>query len=450
MMSHSWGRMLISLLFIHCANAAESGFFTYEDLGSEVEITDYTGSETGHLEIPSTIIDKPVSIIGEEAFALGAFTGVTIPQTVRQIKRFAFQGCTSLKAVVIPESVRQIDEGAFFENYELKAITIATGDVTLGNSIFVRCGIGEFGTSDEETVVKLADGVTRLSSGMFANCRNIRHITLPDSITEVDSQVFLGNKKLSSVKLSANLQNIGASMFEDCLALSEIKIPKTVTKIGSRAFGNCDALTSIVIPASVVEMRAQAFQLCDKLARVVFLGNAPALFENADPDFFLFSLNSMFPVADDTKVGTTVYFSTEQTGFTSPTWEGFPSEALDTVNLPPAPWLIKHGLALETDLNEAPFGETLLTCYAFDCAPSSSPVVPELRLTNDTLSCTYYSAASGIVYTPQTSTSLSSEEWVDLDEASSTLNTLGERSLTLPTEEDRLFFRVVVTPQWGL
>ncbi len=85
-------------------------------------------------------------------------------------------------------------------------------------------------------------------------------------------------------------------------------IGKPVTTIGSGAFFNKISLTSVTIPSSVTSIGPYAFGGCTGLTSAHFLGNAPTLASN---------------VFDNTAVGFTVYFHSNKTGFTTPTWNGY-------------------------------------------------------------------------------------------------------------------------------
>ena len=66
--------------------------------------------------------------------------GITIPDRVKLIERFAFSRCVSLKGVVIPEKVREIRDEAFKGCTGLKTIVIPAGTVRIGKNVFRDCG----------------------------------------------------------------------------------------------------------------------------------------------------------------------------------------------------------------------------------------------------------------------------------------------------------------------
>ncbi len=70
-----------------------------------VKIVGYSGSDTA-VEVPSEIDGRPVTAIGENAFAgKTEITSVTVPDSVTTIDEDAFAGCTGLTTIVIPEGL---------------------------------------------------------------------------------------------------------------------------------------------------------------------------------------------------------------------------------------------------------------------------------------------------------------------------------------------------------
>ena len=66
------------------------------------------------------------------------YSGVEIPDSVTEIGRFAFYGCTGLTEVTIPESVTKIGDNAFMNCTGLTKITIPDSVTEIGRHIF-RC-----------------------------------------------------------------------------------------------------------------------------------------------------------------------------------------------------------------------------------------------------------------------------------------------------------------------
>ena len=82
------------------ANAATSGYYTYEVSNGEATITSVSDAIDGAITIPSTLGGYPVTAIGDGAFLNCLYlTGVTIPNSVTSIGRMPFIGCMQLTSI---------------------------------------------------------------------------------------------------------------------------------------------------------------------------------------------------------------------------------------------------------------------------------------------------------------------------------------------------------------
>lgn len=94
-----------------------------------VTITKYIGAG-GAVEIPNTLGGKPVTSIGNDAFAYcKSLTSVTIPKSVTIIDNQAFMECSSLTSVSFAENSRlkTIGGAVFAFCTGLKSLTIPNG-----------------------------------------------------------------------------------------------------------------------------------------------------------------------------------------------------------------------------------------------------------------------------------------------------------------------------------
>lgn len=217
-----------------------NGLLTYVISGGVVTITGCDTVTTGIVNIPATIEGKPVTSIGDDAFA----------------------NCDQITGVTIPDSVTTIGARVFWHCYELRQIVIPEGVTTMGERSFVACS-------------------------------KLESVSLPDSLTTIaDYAFFYDCGKLASVKLPAGLTGIGQFMFYGCSSLEQITLGTSIASIGNYAFWNCSLLS-----------------------RVEFIGDAPSVgtgvFGNTAQDF-------------------SVYYWPSSSGFTSPTWQGYPAQLIAT------------------------------------------------------------------------------------------------------------------------
>lgn len=104
-------------------------------------ITGYYGSET-NVRIPPKIDGYDVVEIGWNALGGNdSIEYVTIPDTVRTIKEYAFEDCDNLVGVTIGSGVTSINESAFARCPELAWVVFYTKNVTIDSWAFVACDV---------------------------------------------------------------------------------------------------------------------------------------------------------------------------------------------------------------------------------------------------------------------------------------------------------------------
>ena len=173
--------------------------------------------------------------------------------------------------------------------------------------------------------------VTRIEGTAFSYNQSIKSLVIPPTITALVPAAFLLCTSLETVTLPKTLLSIGNGAFEECTALSEITLPSHLQSIGTRAFAMCSSLKEINIPGncfsdicfesfagagletvifegSIDYIPRSTFGRCYNLSRIYFEENAPSVFcylENND---------------------CIIYYHKDAQGFTSPEWNGYPTE----------------------------------------------------------------------------------------------------------------------------
>jgi len=221
-----------------------------------------------------------ITNIGKYAFSNCILTNLVLPANLIDIEANAFGGCANLKSVIIPDGVTTIGAGAFsgnnatnviipagvtnlgpaaFSGYRLVAIDVAAGNPAyssaggvlfdLGGTTLVEFPAGRSGTVFKPGSYVIPNGVTSIGDGAFEGC-NLGSATLPGGVT-----------------------NIGDFAFSECSFLTNLTIPDRVTYIGNEAF-SVTAVTNLTIPASVTTLGSLGE--CPDLRGIYFLGDAPA------------------------------------------------------------------------------------------------------------------------------------------------------------------------------
>lgn len=133
----------VMALFCSCsAKPLESGDYTYMILEDETaKIVKYNGTaDVVTLDIPDTLDDIKVTVIGAEAFA-GAenITVVNLPKSITKIEEKAFAGSSIKKAMLYRSTVTEIGAYAFSECKSLVQVDLSSSLNTIGEKAFYAC-----------------------------------------------------------------------------------------------------------------------------------------------------------------------------------------------------------------------------------------------------------------------------------------------------------------------
>ena len=198
---------------------------TEENYTVEVSDAYYAGS---NVVIPETVsynsTTYTVKAIGDSSFYNTSITSVRIPNTVTEIKNYAFQATRGLTELIIPDSVTKIGESAFYKASGLRSIT-------------------------------LSQNITEIARDTFNQCTNLESVIIPANVKTVKQGAFFGCSSLETISvLSTNV------------TLETGSIPTTVATVygyeGSTAQTYCTntgisfsalTVTSIEIPSEFLE-----------------------------------------------------------------------------------------------------------------------------------------------------------------------------------------------------
>jgi hypothetical protein len=364
-------------LFTGVYAGAEEDDFTFSPVEGGVELDKYRGSAKNVVIPAADSVGRPVVRIGNYAFTgTSSISSVTIPDSVTSIGTGAFHQQYDLVDVNLGENMTVIEAVAFEKCHKLETIVFPKSLVTIGDRAFDRCpkltrldfpasleSIGELAfescTSLSEvtfdfdsrletvgdfafswckslerislpiTVTELGIGaftactaledayifntqISAIRAGTFLGCASLKEVAIPDTVTFIDDQAFADCLELKEIRWGQGIEVIGSYSFSACMSLARLEIPDSVTLIGEFAFAACGRLEQVFIGRGVEFIGNKAFINCTWLEEAIFLGNAPLaedfgdeVFESAAADF-------------------SIYYFFINTGFTTPTWEGYP------------------------------------------------------------------------------------------------------------------------------
>ena len=162
---------------------------------------------------------------------------LTIPDSVTKIGEGAFSNVEGLKTIIIPGTVKEIKKNAF-----------------MGNSTL-------------ETVI-MKDGVEKIKHSAFRECKNLKKVVMPNSVVELESQVFYGDTNLSDINISTGLTSIPSYAYCNCKKITNIEIPENVISIYDSAFSGCTDLAEISFPKNLKYIGLDVFYNTPSLSTI--------------------------------------------------------------------------------------------------------------------------------------------------------------------------------------
>ena len=400
--------LAVVLCMVNAAAANEFGVLTYLQSNGEITITRCSPGARDAVAIPAAIYGVPVKRIASQAFyecirvtsvtvpdsvtSIGdgafaycyAMTSVTLPNSITSIGYATFASCQSLTSMTIPDSVTSIGQEAFRNCYGLANIAVPAGVTSIGYAAFngcqgltaimvdaensnytsengilfdklkttlIQCPISKVGVGYYAIPV----GVVSIANSAFASCKSLTGITIPSGVTNIPNWAFMSCGNLTTVSIPGSVTHISGNAFQYCYSLASLTLPTGLTGIGSEAFAECAGLTGVTIPSAVTWINGKAFYGCSGLTSACFMGDAPIVTE---PNVF-----------ESTASGFTVYYLNGATGFSTPTWRGYPAFP---------------GVACQFTSAAAPVTGNVGTAYNHTCTAAGTPA-PAFAVTSGAL-----------------------------------------------------------------
>lgn len=149
-------------------------------------------------------IPEGVTMIGYQAFEGDTMlTNISLPTTIDTIGGYAFRK-TNIEKVVLPQRVKYIAEYTFDGCKYLREVAF--------NKSLSRIGTAAFQNCISLTTVDLPFSVSVLETTAFAGCTGIKSITIGDNLTSLKDRVFMGCSSLEKITCYTKevLENISA------------------------------------------------------------------------------------------------------------------------------------------------------------------------------------------------------------------------------------------------
>lgn len=205
---------------------ASCGFSVVEISDGVKEIGENAFSRNSTLN--SVKIGKSVTTIGRQAFSeCPALTSVTLGENLKFIKTSAFERCTVLSDIILPSSLQVIDSRAFHST-ALVSVSVPSSVVNIGKDAFNDIyALKEIKVDEANTVYSDIDGVLcsktktvllrypnskgktytvpntikKIYDGAFSYCPELETVVFPASVISYGNNIFASNSKLKSITI---------------------------------------------------------------------------------------------------------------------------------------------------------------------------------------------------------------------------------------------------------
>lgn len=174
--------------------------------------------------------------------------------------------------VVVPNTVSNLRDYAFLNCNSLTSVTLSPGVKSIGNEAFNNCG--------NLTSAALPVTLTEIGDKAFQNCGELVTVQLPSKLTSIGEFAFSGCAKLVSMTMPVGIDVVHENTFKDCTALASLSLPATLTSIKQNAFSGCSSLIKLDLPSSITSIEQYAFENCSALQKVAVHWDNPITITN--------------------------------------------------------------------------------------------------------------------------------------------------------------------------
>ncbi|MBQ4550914.1 MAG: leucine-rich repeat protein [Oscillospiraceae bacterium] len=130
-----------------------------------------------------TAIELPgkVRYLGAFMFADSALREIVVPDSVTEIRRYAFSGCKELTNVVLPDTLEKIGESAFNGCTALKNVQLPSALKEISNHMLCDSGITE---------LVVPEGVREIVDWACTDCDDLQRVVIPANVVRMGDGLF--------------------------------------------------------------------------------------------------------------------------------------------------------------------------------------------------------------------------------------------------------------------
>lgn len=180
---------------------------------------------------------------------------------------YGIYGGSQISKIFLPNSITKIQTGAFSDCDNLKNIDFPNNLTTLGGSVFESCDGLEY------AIMPKVDYDTNEMMYFYSHCGNLKNVLVPNYVTRIYDRMFQGCSSLQKIDLPNTITEMGSGAFSGCSSLTKINIPNGVTELRDSLFSDCTGLLNINIPDNITSIGSFTFENCTGLTWIEIPSN---------------------------------------------------------------------------------------------------------------------------------------------------------------------------------
>ena len=225
---------------------------------------DSTGAFQEKTTVTSVYIPDSVTNIGKQAFyGCTRITSVNFGEDsgLRFIRTSAFSGCVKLAYIKIPDRLQLMDFSAFNNCYKISSVSLPSTLTTINSGAFSCCSsLVNISVNEDNPVYKDIDGVLYTKDGksllQFPAGRS-GTFTIPSDVTKIEISCFTGTN-LPKIIIPSNVESIERGAFSWSSSITECIITEMNTTFGISVFDNSNNVKVYAYKGSTAQTAAGA------------------------------------------------------------------------------------------------------------------------------------------------------------------------------------------------